>query len=96
MKYKNHYNIGYKEVVHRGKRLATSFNSKDFDTFMDSIQFKEVEVGFIPTGYEHRPDLISDLYYNTVSMDWLICMANNIKDPFQGLNVGDRILIPII
>jgi hypothetical protein len=38
--------------------------------------------------------LISNLFYDTTSYDWLILMFNNIKDPFQELNVDDRILIP--
>tara|TARA_R110000868_G_scaffold13711_9_gene63617 strand:- start:2635 stop:2925 length:291 start_codon:yes stop_codon:yes gene_type:complete len=96
MNYKNHYKIGFTEVSHRGKTLATSLNAKSFDNFTISMNDMPYEVGYIPNGYEHRPDLISDLFYNTVSMDWLICMFNNIKDPFQELNVGDRILIPQI
>lgn len=53
-----------------------------------------MDVGYIPAGYEHRPDLISNLFYDTVTKDWLIMMFNNIKDPFQELNVGDRVLLP--
>ena len=95
MKYKNHYSVDHKIVLHRGKSIATSLNS-NLDAFLQNMKGLEFEVKFIPLGYEHRPDLISDLFYNTVTNDWLIMLFNNIKDPFQELNVGDRILIPKI
>ena len=95
MNYINHYKISNTVVDHRGKTVITSLNSK-LDEFMRNLENKEVEVGYIPAGYEHRPDLISNLFYNTVTYDWMILMFNNIKDPFQELNVGDRILLPKI
>jgi glutathionyl-hydroquinone reductase len=93
MDYINHYKISNTVVNHRGKTVITSLNSK-LDEFINSLRFKEIEVGYIPAGYEHRPDLISNLFYDTVTYDWMILMFNNIKDPFQELNVGDRILLP--
>ena len=95
MNYINHYKISNTVVDHRGKTVITSLNSK-LDEFMRNLENKEVEVGYIPAGYEQRPDLISNLFYNTVTYDWMILMFNNIKDPFQELNVGDRILLPKI
>lgn len=94
MIFKNHYSQGVEEVSHRGKSLATSFNSLSFESLLESFKAMPFEVGFIPAGYQHRPDMISDLFYNTPTFDWLIMMFNNIKDPFQELNVNDRILIP--
>jgi hypothetical protein len=95
MDYINHYKISNKVVTHRGKTLVTSLNSK-LDEFIAGLQAREMDVGYIPAGYEHRPDLISDLFYDTVTYDWMILMFNNIKDPFQELNVGDRVLLPKI
>lgn len=95
MNYINHYKISNTVVDHRGKTVITSLNSK-LDDFLRNLENKEVEIGYIPAGYEHRPDLISNLFYNTVTYDWMILMFNNIKDPFQELNVGDRILLPKI
>jgi hypothetical protein len=66
----------------------------DFAQYLVEIRKSGYRVGYIPAGYEHRPDLISNLFYDTTSYDWLILMFNNIKDPFQELNVDDRILIP--
>jgi hypothetical protein len=95
MNYINHYKISNTVATHRGKPVVTSLNSK-LDEFIDNLKTKEFEVGYVPAGYEHRPDLISNLFYNTVTYDWMILMFNNIKDPFQELNVGDRILLPKI
>ena len=93
MNYINHYKLGFETVEHRGKQLVVSNRTALFD-YLNSLETRGVEVGFIPTGYEHRPDLISNLFYNTVTLDWLICMYNNISDPHQQLNVNDRILLP--
>jgi hypothetical protein len=95
-RYNNHYTEGFELIEHKGKRIATSVTSPRFENFVKSLQIKSYKVGYIPAGYEHRADLISDLFYNTPTYDWLICYANNISDPFNQLNLGDRILIPNI
>lgn len=95
MRYINHYTVGSIQAEHKGKLITTSLNA-GLEDYFKGLESIEIEVGYIPVGYEHRPDLISDLFYNTVTKDWLIMMFNNIKDPFQELNVGDRILLPKI
>ena len=65
-------------------------------TYIDFLKGREQEIAYVPPGYEHRPDLLSYLFYGSVTKDWLLMMVNNIVDPFQGFNVGDRILIPKI
>jgi len=95
MVYINHYSLGSRTIDHKGKKIEVS-NSIDLFNYLNSLENFEAEVGVIPPGYAHRPDLISDLFYGSVTKDWLIIMFNNIKDPFQQLNVGDQILIPRI
>jgi hypothetical protein len=95
MRYINHYTVGSTQVEHRGKIITTSLHT-GVNEYLINLEKVEMDVGYIPAGYEHRPDLISNLFYNTVTKDWLIMMFNNIKDPFQQLNVGDRILLPKI
>jgi hypothetical protein len=95
MNYINHYKIAVNQAEHRGKPILTSLNTNLTDYF-NNLEDVGVDVGYIPAGYEHRPDLISELFYNTVTKDWVIMMFNNIKDPFQELNVGDRVLLPKI
>lgn len=93
MNYVNHYKLGNSSATHRGKIIKTSLNSP-FENFLQTMPAYSYEIGYVPAGYEHRPDLISNLFYDTPTNDWLIMMYNNISDPFQGLNVGDRVLIP--
>jgi len=95
MNYINYLNLGSMPVVHKDKKLVKA-DSEAIYNFLESINLEKVEVVYIPAGYEHRPDLISEYFYNTVKNDWIIMMYNNISDPFQQLNVGDRLLIPQI
>ncbi len=89
------FEFGKKEYTHRGRTVVTTYGSKDFSTFIQrSITELEVEVGFVPTGYEHRPDRISEVFYGTPGYWWLLCWVNNINDPFEGFRAGQRILIP--
>jgi hypothetical protein len=94
MNYINHYRLGGGIVNHKGKNIFIA-DSIALANYLNSLQ-GSVEIGIIPAGYEHRPDLISNLFYGTVTKDWMVVMFNNIKDPFQELNVGDKILLPII
>jgi hypothetical protein len=94
MEYNNHLKIGSMEVEHKGKKIATSLNSTSFEDFYESLDDFDFDVGIIPPGFEHRADLISDLFYNTPTLDWMICLFNDISDPFQELTAGKVIKIP--
>jgi hypothetical protein len=85
--------MGYVETIHKNKKVVSSLNSTDFIKFINSLDDSSFKVGTIPPGFEHRADRISDLFYDTPELDWLICWVNNVSDPFQQLNVGDRIKI---
>tara|TARA_R100000231_G_scaffold137752_2_gene114669 strand:- start:1171 stop:1470 length:300 start_codon:yes stop_codon:yes gene_type:complete len=91
--YKNHLKIGYNLATHRGKEVASSLNSLKFKEFVNSLDELDFSIGVIPPGFEHRADKISELFYETPTLDWLICWTNNISDPFQQLNIGDQIKI---
>jgi len=91
--YKNHLSLGYEAVDHKNKTVITSCGSQSFKISMDELQKLPVRVGVIPPGFEHRADKIADLFYESPELDWLVCWTNNISDPFQQLNVGDRIRI---
>lgn len=94
MKYINHYFVAYIDESHKNKTLATAVTSETYQEYLSTIDSIPYSVGYIPPGYEHRPDLISDLFYNTTTLDWLILLFNSIDDPFESLNVGDKILLP--
>lgn len=94
MPYLNHLSKGYQIIKHKDKDVTVAVTSNEFLDFVKSLKLKSFQIGYIPAGYEHRADLISDLFYDTPTYDWLICYFNNISDPFNQLNLGDRILIP--
>ncbi len=92
---KSQFSLGSVDYTHKGKIIPSNVGSPVFDTFISNIEDTlELTVGHIPAGFEHRPDLISNLFYGNASYWWLIMLVNNIADPFEGLNVGDRILLP--
>ena len=91
--YKNHLKVGYNLVTHKGKEVASSLNSLKFKEFVKGLDELDFFIGVIPPGFEHRADKISELFYETPTLDWLICWTNNISDPFQQLNIGDQIKI---
>ena len=82
------------QVLHKDKTITTSLNATELESFLKDMDNFDFDVGNIPPGFEHRADLISNLFYNTPTLDWLICWFNGIKDPFQALNVRDQIKIP--
>lgn len=93
---KSRYSI-YGQVTHKvnGRLTTTSVGSPAFDDLItDKKAFLTGRTGKIPAGFAHRPDLISNLFYNTPKYWWLILLANNIADPFDRLNEGDEIFIP--
>lgn len=94
MNYFNHLKIGSNEYIHKSKRIVTSCNSFELQAYVNNLDNFDYEIGVVPAGFEHRADLISDVFYGTPTLDWMICWVNNIDDPFTGLNVGDTLKIP--
>ena len=89
------YNIGFVGVPHRDIITTTVVNSQAFDSFITSLDTTyEYETGYVPAGYEHRPDLISNVFYGTPKNWWLLMLVNNISDPFEGFYLNQKILIP--
>lgn len=91
------YSIDYNIVEHRGNKITTILNSKKFDYIIENLEdFYEYDIGIVPIGYEHRLDLISNVFYNTPKNWWLLMLVNNIEDPFEGFLVSEEIVIPKI
>jgi hypothetical protein len=88
--------FGGRKVAHKNKLIGTTMSSKEMTNLISRIQREEIkfEIVRIPAGYEHRPDLISNLFYETPNLYWLILLFNNIQDPLEGLNLNDIIKIP--
>jgi len=93
MAYRNHLRLGSYVIKHKDRDVATNLGSLEFRDFVNGLDEQDFTIGIIPPGYEHRADKISNLFYGTPNLDWMICWSNNVSDPFQQLNVGDRIKI---
>jgi len=94
---KGPYDVGVNRVEHRGVITTTVLNVPEFDDLLENLSNKyEYEVGYVPAGYEHRPDLISHIFYGSPKNWWLLCVVNGISDPFEGFQTNQRILIPIL
>jgi|TARA_S200002703_G_C3800812_1_gene247464 hypothetical protein len=91
--YNNHLSKGYLETIFKDKRVASSLNSSEFEASIALLRSQPFSVGIIPPSYEHRADKIADLFYGSPTLDWVVLWTNNISDPFEQLNVGDRIKI---
>lgn len=96
MEFQNHLKIDSYQVVHRDKNVTTNLNSDNFRNFINDLSQLNFRIEIIPPGMEHRADLISNNYYGTPMLDWLVCWYNNINDPFEQLNAGDQIKIPLL
>jgi hypothetical protein len=91
------YQQGQVKYFHKGKVVNSSVGSNNQDNKIAKMEgLFSYTPAVVPVGYEHRPDLISNVFYGTPLFWFLILEYNNIADPFQGLNVGDIIKIPNI
>jgi len=92
---KGPYSVDAMFVKHRNATVTTIVNSPIFDNVLANMdEAYEYEVGFVPAGYAHRPDLISHVYYGTAKNWWLLMLVNNVTDPNEGFKLNERILIP--
>ena len=91
--YKNHLSAGYSTTFFKDKKVVSCLNSLKFENEIDTLDLTPGFIGNIPPGYEHRADKIAELFYGSPTLDWLVMWTNDISDPFEQLNVGDRIKI---
>ena len=91
------YNYGVKRIKHRNVIVTTSLSSEGMDNLLKNLPDNlEVRNGRVPVEFAHRPDLISNIFYNTPGYWWLLMLVNGIDDPYEGFREGDPILIPLI
>jgi hypothetical protein len=89
------YSLGVNSVPFKKVTTTTILNTPQFDNLAKNLDTAyDYEVGYVPAGYAHRPDLISNVFYGTPKNWWLLMYVNGINDPFEGFKVNDRILIP--
>ena len=82
-------------VKHKGVKIRTIIDSAKYeDLIKNADTIYEYDIAFVPPGFEHRPDLLSYVLYNSPKNWWLLMLVNNISDPFEGFYVNQRILAP--
>ncbi len=87
------YSYGSVVLNHKDKFVTTSVGSS-YDDFLRRNVLNASKKGRVPAFVEHRPDLISNIFYDTPGYWWYIMAYNGITDPFEQLNPGDDIFIP--
>tara|TARA_R100000152_G_C6781171_1_gene215113 strand:- start:3921 stop:4226 length:306 start_codon:yes stop_codon:yes gene_type:complete len=89
------YGHGVRALFHKGRNITTSVGSQ-IDAVSENITDVQTKIGRVPAGFEHRPDLISNVFFGTPGYWWYLMLVNGVTDPFEGFNSGDQILIPVI
>lgn len=88
------YELGEANILHKGKVVNTSVGTP-MDNLIQNIETTyNFQLGAIPAAHDVRPDLTSNLFYDTVGYWWLTLQYNNINDPFEGFTAGTVIKIP--
>lgn len=90
------YNYGVALIEHKGKIVSTSVGTS-YDNIVSEIKKTyTAQAGKVPAAHANRPDLTSDIFYDSSKYWWLLLQYNNVPDPFEGFNAGDDIAIPKI
>jgi len=89
------YSLDSTIINHRDAKVTTILNSPAYDQLIQNIEtVYDYDIGYVPDGYQHRPDLISNVFYGSPKNWWLLMLANNISDPFEGFYLNQQIKIP--
>jgi|TARA_A100001515_G_C4571312_1_gene209823 hypothetical protein len=87
------YSYGVTTLKHKDKYVTTSVGSS-YDSFLRRLPLNASKKGQVPSFVEHRPDLISNIFYDTPGYWWYVMAYNGLTDPFEQLKPGSDILIP--
>ncbi len=87
---------GFNKITHKGREVKIITPTKGWEGSADALKNLPSKIGVVPNGMEGRPDLISYSIYGTTANWWVICVANDIIDPFEELKAGNKIKLPIM
>lgn len=94
-KHRGPYSLDYQDISHRNCKVRTILNTPTFDNLIKNMDVAyNYEVGYIPNGFENRPDLISNVFTKTPDNWWLLMLINNKPDPNENFKVKEKLLIP--
>ena len=80
----------------KGKSTKEIISTKGWATYARTIKTAPSKLAVVPAGCEGRADLLSYRIYGTSDYWWVICVANNIIDPFEQLKAGRQIRVPLV
>ncbi len=89
------YNYGVVYLNHKGKNTTTSVGS-EYDDFLVTLENIPSREGRMPKFVENRPDLVANIFHDSPGYWWYTMQYNSTFDPFEDLNAGDRINIPVL
>lgn len=87
---------GFNFLEHKGYRLKNITSTAGWENSAANLKARPANIAVVPNGMAGRPDLISHSIYGTTSNWWIICVVNDIIDPFEELIPGKKIKIPIM
>ena len=97
MKYPSRFErFSFRKATHRDKPVKDIISSSKWENIATTLKNTPSNLAIVPNGMEGRPDLVANAHYGDSRMWWLICVANNISDPFEQLKAGKQIKLPII
>jgi len=92
--YVSRYDFGVKKFLHKDKITNTSINTEFFDNVEFILGGGSYSIIGLKEYVKHRPDTISDLFYDNPSYWWYLLLYNNINDPFNFMSPGDGLAVP--
>ena len=88
------YELDAVKVLHKNAIVTTIVGSPLYDNMIANLETSyDYEIGYVPAGFQHRPDLISNIFYGSPKNWWLLMLVNSITDTFEGFKVNEIILI---
>jgi len=81
-------------MKHKDRKILTSVGSDMYEDQVLQLETRKSNPGIVPVGYEHRPDLIANLFFGKSDFWWVFSEMNAITDPFEEINIGDEIRLP--
>ena len=79
----------YDEFMINGNREPDFLSRNYIDIDLDTIDRMRINGAM-----QYRPDLISNAYYKTFDMGWLIALHNDFMDPIFDFEIGTVVDIP--
>jgi len=79
-------------VLHDGEEVPGQWQRPDF--LSRPLKVSEYQLYQVPSGMEGKPDLISDQFYGTTLLDWLLIVVNNDTSVLNWPRAGSIIKIP--